>query len=186
MTAQTQTQTPAATNVVLIDGTKDSWPDRLNGVEVTFPTIPQDATLEDAVAFVVDRADSEENAVAFLRSSLEKLHPATLRAWLNAKGVEEGKTYTPEERKALKQRSATATKEDVVAFGANWKIPAPRVSKVKAAISAAEAARRRSEEERDASRAAMIDILRALPKKDAQARLDSLIAAGIVPADTTL
>lgn len=176
----------AAANVVEIDGTKKGWPDRLNGVKVTFATIPADASADDAIAFVREHAADDNAVVGFLRSAVEREQTATLRSWLNGKMREPGKSYTREEAKALPTRSAKVSKEDVASFGDGWQIPAPRVSKTRAKIDAAEARARRSEEQLSAAQNALVEMLRKLPAKERNAQIDGLKAGGLIPSDFTL
>lgn len=172
-------------NAVKIDGSKGKWPARLDGIVVEFPTIPEGASLEDAMEFLEARSENEDAAVAFVRDAIESQQDKDLSSDLKRKAREDGKTYTRDEVKALPQRSEVVTEDEVKAFGTDWKIAPPRVGTT-SKLKAAEAKARRLEEQQEAANAEIVEMLRDLPKAKQETRVASLIAAGILPEGFTL
>ena len=185
MSNETNTPETVATFTDTVDGSNKTEPARMDGWTFKFPTIPSDASLEDATAFLSDRAENAEAAVSWLRDQWEGYCKAQRKSWHNAKAAEPGKTYTREERKALPQRSEVASQEDAQEFAEALQLPKPKVTPKDAARAAEERAKR-AEAQAEAQTEALLETLRDLPKAKGAERLEALVAAGILPEGTEL
>jgi hypothetical protein len=178
MTKDQKTETneaPGAFYVSTVKGENKTEPTRLDGWEFKFPTIPLNASLQDATAFLRERSENEEAAVGFLRNAWEDTCEKARKAWHNAYAT--GKRGDPDR----KQRSEICTQEEAAEFAAGFRIEAP------ASTTGTEL--RRTKQELSAAHTAILDTLRMLadvaPDVAAE-KLAAFKAAGSLPADAEL
>jgi hypothetical protein len=165
-----------------LDGEKSRWPDRLNGLEVPYPTFPEEATADELVANLLESfIDGDERPQA-LRDKLETARKNwflnDLSGWLSE---------TPEGQK--EQRSATVKPEEVLEWARRWKAqPNQRKHGTSDAAKRRQAEARAKAAEGQAAKAseAIVTLLKGMPEKQQQAQIKALVADGTLPEGFTL